>query len=451
VVRQLTESMTGNATEGTATGSGIVDEPLARAAQGAPLPGEAEKKRALRKMKLVALSFLLGATAVFLAMTIWQSAGAPAWAGYVKAAAEAGMVGALADWFAVTALFRHPLGIRIPHTAIIPTRKDAIGDSLGDFVGANFLSEQVVRERLRRVGVSARLGGWLAEPANAGRVTAELATVVRGVVAVLRDEDVQAVMEQAVVKRVVAVPWGPPLGKLLGGVVADGSHHKLVDLMCDRAYEWVKDNHGTVLRVVANRAPTWSPKFVDSMVADKVYGEVLSFAWNVKTDPNHPMRLAVDKFLAEFASDLQTDPATMERAEAVKHQVLEHQEVQNVIGSAWSTAKRMLLDAAEDPSSELRRRVGEGLVNLGHRLRDDDSMRDKVDNWVEGAAAYVVTNYRDEITTLITDTVQRWDAEETSRKIELQVGRDLQFIRINGTVVGALAGLLIYAVAQLIV
>lgn len=423
---------------------------LTASTTSAPVPGEAEKKRGLRKMKLVALSFLLGATAIFLATLFWQSAGAPGWVGYLKAAAEAGMIGALADWFAVTALFRHPLRIPIPHTAIIPTRKDALGDSLGDFVGTNFLSEQVVRERLRRVGVARRLGGWLSAPDNAERVTGELATVVRGVVAVLRDEDVQAVLEQAVVRRVVEVPWGPPLGKLLAGVFADGAHHKLVDLMCDRGYEWVKDNHSAVLRVVSDRAPNWSPKFVDSMVADKVYGEVLSFAWLVKTDPNHPMRLAIDKFLAEFAADLQTDPATMERAELVKQQVLEHREVQNVIGSAWSTAKAMLLDAAEDPSSELRKRVREGLISLGVRLAGDDSIRDKVDSWVEGAAAYVVLNYRDEITTLITDTVQRWDAEETSRKVELQVGRDLQFIRINGTVVGALAGLLIYTVAQLI-
>ena len=416
----------------------------------APVPGEEEKRRGLRKMKLVALSFLLGATVIFLAMTILRSFDAPAWTGYVKAAAEAGMVGALADWFAVTALFRHPLGIRIPHTAIIPTRKDMIGDSLGDFVGANFLSEQVVRERLRRVGVASRLGGWLAKPDNAERVTAELATVVRGAVAVLRDEDVQAVLEQAVVSRAVAVPWGPPLGKLLGGVFADGAHHKLVDLLCDRLYEWVKTNHAAVLRVVSDRAPTWSPRFVDSMVADKVYGEVLSFTWLVKTDPNHPMRLAIDTFLAEFAKDMQTDPATMARAEQVKHQVLDHPEVRNVIGAAWTAAKTMLLDAAEDPSSELRRRVRDGLVTLGERIGSDEALREKADSWVEGAAAYVVLNYRDEITTLITDTVRRWDAEETSRKIELQVGRDLQFIRINGTVVGALAGLLIYTIAELI-
>nr|WP_216210800.1 DUF445 family protein [Amycolatopsis aidingensis] len=412
------------------------------------LAAEESKRRGLRRMKLVALSFLLGALVIFL-LTSWaQAAGWPGWVGYLRAAAEAGMVGALADWFAVTALFRHPLRLPIPHTAIIPNKKDALGSSLGDFVGKNFLSEQVVRDKLRRVEISRRLGGWLAQPANAERVTAELATVVRGAITVLRDEDVQAVMEQAVARRIIDRPWGPPLGKLLDQVFSDGAHHKLVDLVCDRAYEWVRDNHQTVLRVVSDRAPTWSPKFVDSMLADKVYGEVLSFSWAVKTDVNHPMRIALDKFLAEFATDLQHDPETMARAEQVKQQVIEHPEVQKLIGSAWSTAKDLLLTAAEDPSSELRTRVRAGLRVLGERLGGQDSLGSKVDRWVEDAAAHVVLNYSAEITTIISDTVERWDATETSRRIELQVGRDLQFIRINGTVVGALAGLAIYTVAH---
>ncbi|HWD01895.1 MAG TPA: DUF445 domain-containing protein [Amycolatopsis sp.] len=412
--------------------------------------GEEAKKRGLRRMKLVALAFLLGATVVFL-LTSWaEASGWSAWVGYVRAAAEAGMVGALADWFAVTALFRHPLGLRIPHTAIIPNKKDQLGSSLGDFVGSNFLSEDVIRDKLRRVEISRRVGEWLSQRDNAERVTSELATVVRGAVTILRDDDVQAIMEQAVVKRLVDQPWGPPLGKILAGVFEDGAHHKLVDLMCDRAYEWVRDNHQTMLRVVSDRAPSWSPKFVDEMLADKVYGEVLTFAWAVKTDVNHPMRLALDKFLGEFAQDLQTDPKTMERAELVKGQLVNHAEVQKLIGSAWATAKEMLLNAAEDPSSELRVRVRGGLETLGSRLTTDPSLSEKLDGWVEGAAAYLVKNYSKEITTIITDTVERWDAEETSRKIELQVGRDLQFIRINGTVVGSLAGLVIYSVAQLL-
>jgi uncharacterized membrane-anchored protein YjiN (DUF445 family) len=406
------------------------------------------KRRRLRRMKTFALGLFLLATAIF-AVAQWREfAGAPAWVGYVRSAAEAGMVGALADWFAVTALFRRPLGLPIPHTAIIPTRKDALGHNLGEFVGSNFLAETVVRDRLRRAEISKRVGYWLDDLDHAERVTSELAAAVRGAVQVLRDEDVQAVLEHAVVRRVLDKPWGPPLGRILGQVFADGSHHKLVDLVCDRAYDWVRDNHETVLRVVSQRAPSWSPRFFDAMIADKVYSEVLAFAWAVRTDPDHQLRKAVDRFLVEFARDLQQDPKTMQRAEQIQQQVLEHPEVQSVVSSAWSTAKTMLLDAAEDPSSELRVRVRDGLRSWARRLMTETPLQAKVDGWLEGAAAYVVSHYRAEILTLITETVERWDAEETSRKIELQVGRDLQFIRINGTVVGALAGLLIHFLAQ---
>jgi uncharacterized membrane-anchored protein YjiN (DUF445 family) len=202
------------------------------------------------------------------------------------------------------------------------------------------------------------------------------------------------------------------------------------------------------LRLVSQRLPGWSPRFVDELVADRLYGEVLTFAWAVRTELDHPMRKAVDTFLLEFAEDLRTDPEMIERAEAVKQQVLAHPEVQILVGSAWGTAKKMLLGAAEDPSSELRQRVRDGLMSLGRRLHQDTELRSKVDNWLQGVATYVVSNYRGEITALITDTVQRWDAAETARKVELQVGRDLQFIRINGTVVGALAGLLIHTLSQ---
>jgi uncharacterized membrane-anchored protein YjiN (DUF445 family) len=177
---------------------------------------------------------------------------------------------------------------------------------------------------------------------------------------------------------------------------------------------------------------------------------VQNFAWAVKTDPEHPLRKAIDTFLGEFASDLQRDPETIERVERIKNQVVEHPEVQRFIGQAWSVVKRLVLDAAEDPSSALRTRVRDGLLALGARLSTDAELRDKIDGWLVEAAGYVVRHYRHEITTLITDTVARWDAEETSRKVELQVGRDLQFIRINGTVVGALAGLVIYTVSQMV-
>jgi uncharacterized membrane-anchored protein YjiN (DUF445 family) len=401
-------------------------------------------------MKLIATGFLVAATVVFLATHFWLTRGGPAWLGYLRAGAEAGMVGALADWFAVTALFRRPLGLPIPHTAIIPTKKDMIGDSLGDFVKTNFLAEDVVRDKLRRTELTRRVGGWVAEPANAERITAELATVARGAVTVLRDEDVQDVLEQVLVRQLMNQQWGPPLGRVLGGVLADGAHHQMVDLVCDRAFEWVRGNHELVMRVVADHAPTWSPKFVDALIADKVYSEVLAFSWAVKVDPEHPMRKAVDKFLVEFAQDLQHDPETIERAERIKHQIAEHPDVRKFLGQAWTTAKTMILDAAADPSSALRRQVALGFGSLGRRLATDADFSAKVDGWLEDAAGYVVRHYSAEITTLITDTVSRWDAHQTSRKVELQVGRDLQFIRINGTVVGSIAGVLIYTVSQLL-
>ena len=229
------------------------------------------------------------------------------------------MVGALADWFAVTALFRRPLGLPIPHTAIIPTKKDALGDSLGEFVGENFLAEDVVRDKLARVEVGQRgSAAGSASAANADRVTAELATAARGVVTVLRDDDVQEIIEQVLVRKLMEKPLGPPLGTVLQGVLADGAHHRLVDLVCDRAYDWVSGNQEMVLRIVHERAPGWTPRFLDDIVADKVFAEVQNFAWAVKTDPEHPLRKAIDTFLVEFAIDLQNDPDTIERAE--RHQ-----------------------------------------------------------------------------------------------------------------------------------
>jgi uncharacterized membrane-anchored protein YjiN (DUF445 family) len=411
-----------------------------------------ENKRArLRRMKVVATGFLVGAAIVWIVFLAWEHHGGPAFTGYVRAAAEAGMVGAFADWFAVTALFRHPLGLKIPHTAIIPRKKDQLGDSLSDFVGENFLAVPVVSEKLRSARIASRAGAWISRRENAERVTAEAATVVRGAVAVLRDDEVQAVIDQAVTRRVVAQQWGPPMGKLLEGILDDGSHRRVVDLICDRAYDWVRLNYDTVMTLVSKQAPTWSPRFVDGLIGDRLYAEALSFAWAVKSDQDHPLRKAIDRFLTSFAGDLQHEPDTISRVEAIKAQLLEHPDVQGLISRAWATGKAMILDAAEDPSSELRRRVTDGVSRFGERMVLDEALREKVDSWIVDAASYIVSRYAAEITALISDTVKRWDGPETSRKIELQVGRDLQFIRINGTVVGALAGLIIYTVGELVV
>ncbi|MEU5916162.1 DUF445 domain-containing protein [Streptomyces sp. NPDC047141] len=407
-----------------------------------------EKSRGVRRMKALATALLLLVAVVYALATWAKNAGWGAWAGYVAAAAEAGMVGALADWFAVTALFRRPLGLPIPHTAIIPTKKDQLGASLGTFVGENFLSADVVRGRLAALGIGGRLGGWLADPAHADRVTEELSTALRGALTVLRDADVQAVVGEAITRRAEAAEIAPGLGKTLEKVVSDGAHRRAVDLVCTRAHDWLVTHGDSVMDAVQGGAPGWTPRFVDKRIGERVYKELLRFVTEMRDMPGHPARGAIDRFLTDFAADLQADTDTRARVERLKSDLLARPEVQDIIASAWSSVRSLIIAAAEDDRSQLRLRARASLISLGTRLATDARLQAKVEGWAEDAAAYVVTTYRHEITSLITDTVAGWDAHQTSRKIEANIGRDLQFIRINGTVVGALAGLLIYTVSH---
>lgn len=411
-------------------------------------PADQERRRRLNRMKAVATGALVLMAIIF--VIAYSLEERYPWLGYVRAMAEAGMVGAIADWFAVTALFKRPLGLPIPHTAIIPNRKDAIGESLSEFVATNFLSETVVREKLTGFSVARRIGEYLSQPAAAERVTAELATAVRGISTVLSDDQVADMLESMARRKIAETKIGPPLGRIAAEVFERGDHRPLVDFMIERCHEWIRDNYTAVSRVVSQRAPSWSPRFLDGIVADRIYNEVLGFMQLVKTDPNHQLRVALDRFLKEFAVDLQNDPATIERVEAIKDDIVGNAEVRSLAASAWTSMKDALLQAAEDPASPLRRSVNNALLSFGRQLTEDGPMAAKVDGWVADAAGYMARNHARSITGIIDETIARWDGEATSKKIELQVGRDLQFIRINGTVVGALAGLVIYTVAQLL-
>lgn len=425
--------------------SGPVSEgpviPVDGAVDGA---ADERRRRDLRRMKGLALGLLVVAAVVY-ALTLDRDGAL----GYVNAAAEAAMVGALADWFAVTALFRRPLGLPIPHTALIPTRKDALGRSLQEFVATNFLAERVVRERVARAGIARRAGQWLSDDAHAERVTAELATATRGALRVLRDDEVVSLLQDVVLRPVLERPWGPPAGRLLDRIVADGAHHKLVDLSVVELHAWLRDHEDLVTQLVLDRAPVWTPQWLDERVARRAYVEALKWVGDVRDDPRHRARVALDDALVRFAKDLQSDPDTIARAEALKERVVEHPGVRDGLEQLWTTARAVLVEATEDPDSDLRQRARAGLLALGRRLATDPVLQGKVDRYVEDAVGHVVSTYKDEVTSLISETVERWDGEEASRRIELHVGRDLQFIRINGTVVGALAGLTIHALSEL--
>ncbi len=435
----------GNATRAPARGT------PASPSSFADLMDEAGKRRDLRKMKMVATGFLVAATIVYLICCWLGSRGVGGdWIGYVRAASEAGMVGALADWFAVTALFRHPLGLPIPHTAIIRKKKDQLGTSLGDFVRTNFLSPDTVATKVQSAQISLRLGTWMADPDHAARVSEESSTILRAVIGALRDADVEQVIDQTIVKRIAEPQWGPPIGRVLTELLAENRQEPLLDLLAERAHQWALASQETLDRIVMRDAPSWAPKFANILLSEKIYRELVEFTWKIRSQPDHEVRLAANRFLEDFARDLQYDDAMIAKAERVKTEIMGREEITGMAQATWRVAKRMILESADDPGSTLRRKVSENVQQLGQRLVDEPDLRKQVDAWVERGVRYLVANYGSEIAALISDTVARWDADEASRKIELQAGRDLQFIRINGTVVGSLAGLAIYAVSHLL-
>ena len=404
-----------------------------------------ERRRRLRRMQRTATGLL-----VLSAIVYWVTVDRGGWIGYVNAASEAAVIGAIADWFAVTALFRRPLGLPIPHTALVPRRKDEIGEGLEEFVVTSFLSEPVVRDKVRRAEPARRLGEWLTDPGHADRVAAEATVLAGAALRVLRDDDVVAVLEHSVVRRVSEIPLSPVAGRLLEGVVEDGTHRPLVDLLLSEAGAWLRDNRRTVVRIVLDRAPGWTPEWLDAAVAARVHQELTSWVAEVAADPEHRVRLALDDLLARLADDLQNDEETQARAEALKDRVLHHPQIGEVTAALWSSVRRLLLEAAEDPDGELRRRITSGLTDAGRRLAGDETLQDRVDGYAADAAGYVARGYSGEIAAVISETVSRWDPAETSERIELHVGRDLQFIRINGTVVGALVGLVLHALTELV-
>jgi uncharacterized membrane-anchored protein YjiN (DUF445 family) len=372
-----------------------------------------------------------------------------AW-GFVNAAAEAAMVGALADWFAVTALFRHPMGLPVPHTAIIPTRKDALGQSLQEFVTDHFLTADVARDRVASADVARRLGRWLEDERHSTRVVAEVATATGRALRVLHPDEVRSLVLGSMLPRLVEEPLSPVAGRLLEEIVRDGAHHGLVDIALVEAHSWLSSNQRTVARVMAARAPWWSPQWLDDKVIDRVHHEALAWVADVRDNPRHPARGALDDLLSQLGRDLQDDPSTMERFEALKTNVLTHPQVGDTVIAVWESVRTALLSALADEDGPLRRRAGEALRSLGQRLQRDDELRARVDGHVTDAVGWVVETYGPEIATVISTTVNRWDGKEAAERIELHVGRDLQFIRINGTVVGGLVGLVIHAVTLLV-
>ncbi len=416
----------------------------------APLPAgdpaaDVRRAQALRRMRVVALGLLLLAALVFV-----LTHGRDGFWGFVNAGAEASMVGAIADWFAVTALFRHPLGLPIPHTALIPRRKDELGRGLEEFVGENFLSEPVVRERVLAARVSARVGDWLVDPENSRRVAEEAAEVIGVALSKVRDEHVRSLVEDALVPRFREEPISPLLGNLLAESMRDDLHHGLVDLALEELHGWLVDNPDTVTEVIGERAPWWAPPSINDRVTSRIHLELVRWVADIRDQPRHRARAALDSMLRQLAEDLQHDAGTMARTEALKERLLDRPQVIATAISLWEALRHALTDSLDDPEGAVRLRMRTELERFARRLVDEPALRERLDGLAADAVVFAVERYGSELTQVITHTIERWDGKEAAERIELHVGRDLQFIRINGTIVGGLVGVLIHTVVVLL-
>jgi uncharacterized membrane-anchored protein YjiN (DUF445 family) len=415
-----------------------------------PIPQVADaeaKQLQLDRMKRQATGLLVVMSVIFLAALILEPR--LPWLGYVRATAEAAMVGGLADWFAITALFRHPLNIPIPHTAIIPTRKDRIGRTLGNFVQHNFLSPEVLGPKLLAIQPSRRTAEWLRRPENARLLSSHAASALRSATEVVKDDDVHALLERSVIEPLRQRPIAPVLAKGLVLLTANDRHQQLLDQVINSLGRLLLENQQFIRSRIEAESPWWVPGFVDEQVHAKVIAGIQHTLLEIATDPSHPMRKQFDDLLTDWIVRLREEPEVIARADAVKQQLFDHPTSRRLSASLWDEVKRVLDHQAEPAAGEAPGALERGLIALADAALDDAALLAKLDGWIVDAVLPVVEQHRHEVGRLIEHTVSNWDPGETSKRLELAVGRDLQFVRINGTLVGGLVGLILYTVSRL--
>jgi uncharacterized membrane-anchored protein YjiN (DUF445 family) len=415
-----------------------------------PVPELDREPAALRARRLAAArrratGLLVGVTVLFLAVTAAGVHGTLL--GFVQAGAEASMVGGVADWFAVTALFRRPLGLPIPHTALLVERKDQFAATLGQFVQENFLNADVLAERIRSARVVPRLAARLADQVNAARFAGHAADLVVTVAEALRDEDVQRVLTAELTRTVEAVEAAPLAGRALRVIIAGGHHADLFTAAVSAADRYLADHYLELLELFEAESPRWVPDAVYRRVFDRMFTRLRHRLAAMAADPGDQARRQFEEWIAGLPDRLERSPELRERGERLKRDVLGSAVLRDWSSSLWQKAKQALRAQAADPDSELRRGLAEALVAAGRRLGSDRRLEEGLERMAESAARALADQFGDELAGLVTVTIERWDATETASQLELLLGRDLQFIRINGTVVGAGVGLALHAIA----
>ena len=407
--------------------------------------GDVVKLRELRRMQAIALALLV-TMAVLLAISAANVASHP-WAAWVKAFAEAALVGAVADWFAVVALFRHPLGLPIAHTAIIPSNKDRIGETLGRFVEENFLTPQNVMRRLARANIAGACGAWLSERANSDRTADGFCAMIPRAVAMIEDEDVARFLTRTVLAEIEKVDLAPVAAELLELVTSGEQYQSVLDDALRGVEKLIVTNQASILEKFGE-ASKYTPGFLDRYIVSRFVAGIVRLLQEVVADARHPLRVQFTDSTRKLIDELKTSPQLRERVAAIKRHVIEHLQTKPYYASLWNSLKaRILADVSAD-RSRLREGISSMLNVLGSALARDEVMQSKLNEWLLAAMETLMLAHRHQISLLISDVVKSWDARDVSQKIELEIGKDLQFIRLNGTLVGGCVGVLLH-VAQL--
>src|SRR3954454_18491972 len=395
-------------------------------------------------MKVLATGLLVVMAAVFAAARMLEPR--YPWLAYVKAFAEAAMVGGLADWFAVTALFRHPLGLPIPHTAIIPRNKDRIGETLANFLKENFLIPSVVARRMQRLDVAGAAGRFLHSPEGQGtRIRAGASRLIADMFESLDDERLGGIVKGAIAARIRKTEISPLLGHALASAINEDRHVP----MLEAGLRWMAralDANEPLIREMVHKKANWVLKLagLETKLADAIIDGLRKLTVEMSTDPAHPVRIKVEEALAQLANDLQTRPETRERVEAMKEQLLDNKSVGLWLDTIWQKGREAIIKAARNPDAVLAGKLGEVMKSMGATLESDPRIRGALNQFARRAVVGTAASYGSSIVRLVSDTVRGWDARTVTARLEAAVGRDLQYIRINGTLVGGLVGLVLH-------
>jgi uncharacterized membrane-anchored protein YjiN (DUF445 family) len=394
--------------------------------------------RAMKRLPLVLLALMMGL--FFITLERPEN-----WAGWVHAFAEAGMVGALADWFAVVALFRYPMGLPIPHTAIIPNRKNEIGDSMAQFVAEHFLHPEVVRKKLDSVNLAGNISDWLQTERGHERVVSFGVSAMRWMLGALHEERVRSFIKRLSGRHLAQVELAPLIGRTLEWLVEGGRHQQLFTQVLRSAIVLLADNREVIRGNVQRESPWWLPGFVDDRIVQQMLERIELLLFEMALDPEHAMRKEFTGKLEGWAHDLQHSNELKRWGEGFKQSMLDNDDLQNYMYTLWKDLANGLEKDLEDPQSTVRAQFGAVLQTWAEEMGRDEKLQDWLNVWLTGTIVALVDQNRHAIASLISDTVRGWDAADTSYRVELAIGRDLQFIRINGTLVGGLVGILIHS------